>query len=94
MGELLSLILGILFFPITLLGSWVVVHPQEEKVILEPSDFHITEIYGMRSYYGNDPYDDYPTLSDLKNYAVKEGSIEVKLPPVSLNLVRIKPNLL
>ena len=30
----LSLILGILFFPITLLTSWVIVHPQEEKIIL------------------------------------------------------------
>jgi regulator of protease activity HflC (stomatin/prohibitin superfamily) len=34
MEDLLSLILGIIFFPITLLGSWVVVHPQEEKLIL------------------------------------------------------------
>lgn len=34
MAVALSWILGILFFPITLLGSWVVVHPQEEKVIL------------------------------------------------------------
>ncbi|MDH3582760.1 MAG: SPFH domain-containing protein [Phycisphaerae bacterium] len=33
-ADRLSLILGILFFPITLLASWVVVHPQEEKVIL------------------------------------------------------------
>ena len=30
----LSLRLGILFFPITLLLSWVIVHPQEEKVVL------------------------------------------------------------
>ena len=34
MESLLSLILGIVFFPITLLGSWVIVHPQEEKLIL------------------------------------------------------------
>lgn len=34
MEELLSLILGVIFFPITLLGSWVIVHPQEEKLIL------------------------------------------------------------
>ena len=34
MEMLLSQILGIIFFPITLLGSWVVVHPQEEKLIL------------------------------------------------------------
>lgn len=34
MEYLLSLILGIVFFPITLLGSWVIVHPQEEKLIL------------------------------------------------------------
>jgi regulator of protease activity HflC (stomatin/prohibitin superfamily) len=34
MAGLLSLILGILFFPITLLFSWVIVHPQEEAVIL------------------------------------------------------------
>lgn len=34
MEDLLSNVLGILFFPVTLLGSWVVVHPQEEKVIL------------------------------------------------------------
>lgn len=34
MDALLSQILGIVFFPITLLGSWVVVHPQEEKLIL------------------------------------------------------------
>ena len=32
MGHLLSQILGLVFLPITLLGSWVVVHPQEEKV--------------------------------------------------------------
>ena len=34
MSTLLSWILGILFFPLTLLGSWVVVHPQEEAVVL------------------------------------------------------------
>ena len=34
MEDLLSLVLGIVFFPITLLGSWVIVHPQEEKLIL------------------------------------------------------------
>ncbi|HEX2751220.1 MAG TPA: SPFH domain-containing protein [Verrucomicrobiales bacterium] len=34
MGSLLSLILGILFFPFTLLGSWVVISPQEEKLVL------------------------------------------------------------
>ncbi len=34
MEDLLSLILGIVFFPITLLGSWVIVRPQEEKLIL------------------------------------------------------------
>lgn len=33
-GHLLSLFLGILFLPITLLGSFFVVHPQEEKVVL------------------------------------------------------------
>lgn len=30
----LTLILSIVFFPVTLLASWVVVHPQEEKIIL------------------------------------------------------------
>ena len=39
MGPLLSCILGIVFFPITLLGSWVVVHPQEEKVLLIWGEF-------------------------------------------------------
>ncbi len=34
MKDILSFILGILFLPITLLGSWVVVHPQEEKILL------------------------------------------------------------
>jgi regulator of protease activity HflC (stomatin/prohibitin superfamily) len=34
MQYLLSLILGLVFFPITLLGSWIVVHPQEEKIVL------------------------------------------------------------
>jgi len=34
MSVFLSWALGILFFPLTLLGSWVIVHPQEEKVIL------------------------------------------------------------
>ena len=34
MEDLLSLVLGIMFLPITLIGSWVVVHPQEEKLIL------------------------------------------------------------
>jgi regulator of protease activity HflC (stomatin/prohibitin superfamily) len=34
MDILLSTILGIVFFPITLLASWVVVHPQEEKIVL------------------------------------------------------------
>jgi regulator of protease activity HflC (stomatin/prohibitin superfamily) len=33
-GNALSVVLGILFFPITLLGSFVVVHPQEEVVVL------------------------------------------------------------
>ena len=34
MEQLLSLTLGILFFPITALGSWVVVGPQEAKIVL------------------------------------------------------------
>ncbi|MCK4998123.1 MAG: hypothetical protein KAS23_01260 [Anaerohalosphaera sp.] len=34
MEDLLSLVLGIIFLPVTLIGSWVVVHPQEEKLIL------------------------------------------------------------
>ncbi len=34
MSHPLSLILGVLFFPVTLFGSWVVVHPQEEKLVL------------------------------------------------------------
>jgi regulator of protease activity HflC (stomatin/prohibitin superfamily) len=34
MEQLLSIILGIMFFPLTLLGSWVVVAPQEVKLIL------------------------------------------------------------
>ncbi|MEM7181241.1 MAG: SPFH domain-containing protein [Spirochaetota bacterium] len=34
MGFILSLLLGLFFWPITLLISWVVVHPQEEKIIL------------------------------------------------------------
>jgi regulator of protease activity HflC (stomatin/prohibitin superfamily) len=32
--DILSVILGVLLFPITILGSWVVVHPQEEKVVV------------------------------------------------------------
>ncbi|HYW80554.1 MAG TPA: SPFH domain-containing protein, partial [Thermoguttaceae bacterium] len=39
-SALLSLILSIVFFPITLLFSWVVVHPQEEKVVLVWGKFH------------------------------------------------------
>ena len=34
MAHLLTLLLSVLLFPITLLASWVVVHPQEEKIIL------------------------------------------------------------
>ena len=34
MEHILSLVLGVIFLPITLIGSWVVVHPQEEKLIL------------------------------------------------------------
>jgi regulator of protease activity HflC (stomatin/prohibitin superfamily) len=34
MESLLSLVLGVFFFPITLLASWVVVGPQEVKIIL------------------------------------------------------------
>ena len=34
MESLLSTVFGILFFPITLLASWVVVHPQEEVIVL------------------------------------------------------------
>jgi regulator of protease activity HflC (stomatin/prohibitin superfamily) len=34
MPNILSIILGIVFFPITLLGSWIVVNPQEEKIVL------------------------------------------------------------
>jgi regulator of protease activity HflC (stomatin/prohibitin superfamily) len=34
MSLLLSWILGIVFFPLTILGSWIVVHPQEDKVVL------------------------------------------------------------
>lgn len=31
---ILTLVLSILFFPLTILGSWLVVHPQEEAVVL------------------------------------------------------------
>lgn len=34
MSHLLSWILGIVFFPVTVLASWVVVHPQEEAVVM------------------------------------------------------------
>lgn len=34
MSQLLTLVLSIIFFPITLLASWLVVHPQEEVVVL------------------------------------------------------------
>lgn len=34
MAILFSWILGIIFFPITILGSWITVHPQEDKIIL------------------------------------------------------------
>ena len=34
MESLLSTLFGILFFPITLIASWVVVHPQEEVIVL------------------------------------------------------------
>jgi regulator of protease activity HflC (stomatin/prohibitin superfamily) len=34
MPSLLSWVLGVMFLPLTLLASWVVVHPQEEKVVL------------------------------------------------------------
>jgi regulator of protease activity HflC (stomatin/prohibitin superfamily) len=34
MSHLLSLLLGILFLPFTILLSWVIVHPQEEAVVL------------------------------------------------------------
>lgn len=34
MESLLSTLLGILFFPVTILASWVVVHPQEEVIVL------------------------------------------------------------
>src|SRR6478736_4671351 len=40
MGSLLSLILGILFFPVTLMGSWVVVSPQDEKLVLVWGSLH------------------------------------------------------
>jgi len=40
MESLLSLVLGIIFFPITVLGSWLVVHPQEEAVVLIWGRFH------------------------------------------------------
>ena len=40
MPQILSFVLGILFFPITLLGSWVVVHPQEEAVVLMWGELH------------------------------------------------------
>jgi regulator of protease activity HflC (stomatin/prohibitin superfamily) len=34
MANILTGILSLLFFPLTLIGSWVIVHPQEEKLIL------------------------------------------------------------
>ena len=34
MEQLLSVVLAIVFFPITILGSWVVVGPQEVKIVL------------------------------------------------------------
>ncbi|MCB9897059.1 MAG: SPFH domain-containing protein [Planctomycetes bacterium] len=34
MSHPLTLIFSVLFFPLTLLASWVVIHPQEQKVVL------------------------------------------------------------
>ena len=34
MANILTLVLSVIFFPITFLAGWVVVHPQEEKIIL------------------------------------------------------------
>ena len=34
MKQSLSLVLGIIFFPITALASWVIVSPQEAKIVL------------------------------------------------------------
>lgn len=34
MSHLLSFLLGLLFLPLTILLSWVIVHPQEEAVVL------------------------------------------------------------
>jgi regulator of protease activity HflC (stomatin/prohibitin superfamily) len=35
MEKYLTLVLSVCLFPFTLLGSWLVVHPQEEVVVLE-----------------------------------------------------------
>ena len=34
MANILTIVLSIIFFPITFLAGWVVVHPQEEKIVL------------------------------------------------------------
>lgn len=39
MESLLTLALSVVFFPLTLLGSWLVVHPQEEAVVLNWGKF-------------------------------------------------------
>lgn len=39
MESLLTLVLSIIFFPITVFASWLVVHPQEEAVVLEWGKF-------------------------------------------------------
>lgn len=39
LGEMLSLILGVIFFPITILLSWVVVAPQEHVILLRWGKF-------------------------------------------------------
>lgn len=39
MEGLLTLVLSVMFLPVTLLGSWLTVHPQEEAVVLEWGKF-------------------------------------------------------
>lgn len=63
---------------------------QDQKIVLQLSDFNMPEFYEQQSYFGDSPFDDAPDLSNLKEHSILNGQIDVNLAPVSMSVIRLK----
>ncbi len=63
---------------------------QPNKVVLKPANFNLPTIYGVRSYYGSNPFVKIPVLSDWQQLEVGNDQLDVDLPALSMNIIKLK----